>query len=218
MPHEFDELEHIRQKKGQPGSPRASNHPTLYDEVFCMDVTDLRPGSRTCFVRLKVYTGTDWQWHYYPVKLSRYFEARWRDPAWESQSPKLILRKKSAALHFPQVKKVAGKRVKESKEDPHLVTVAVDLNVKKLAVITVRQDERIMETVFVSDHGLDQASFRHLKRIAKKQWQSDKPVKSEHSNQQIWGHVQRMNEEAARHPSLASLPTSAPSIPAVCCI
>jgi len=151
----------------------------------------------TCFARLKVYTGTAWQWHHYPVKLSRYFEARWRDPAWESQSPKLILRKKSAALHFPQVKKVAAKKVKESKEDPHLVTVAVDLNVKKLAVITVRQDERIIETVFVSDHGLDQARFRHLERIAKKQWQSGKPVKSEHSNQQLWGHVRRMNEDAA---------------------
>src|SRR5438128_9982778 len=160
-------------KKGQPGSPGASNHPTLYAEAFCLDLdaTDLRPSRRTCFARLKVYTGTAWEWHNYPVKLSRYFEARWRDPAWEAQSPKLILRKKSAALHFPQVKKVAAKKVKESKEDPHLVTVAVDLNVKKLAVITVRQDERIIETVFVRDHGLDQARFRHLKRIAKKQWQ-----------------------------------------------
>ncbi len=186
-------------KKGQPGSPGASNHPTLYEEAFCLDLdaTDLRPGPRTCFARLKVYTGTEWQWHHYPVKLSRYFEARWRDPAWESQSPKLLLRKKSAALHFPQVKKVAAKKVKESKADPHLVTVAVDLNVKKLAVITVRQDERIIETVFVSDHGLDQARFRHLKRIAKKQWQSGKPVTSEHSNQQMWEHVRRMNEDAA---------------------
>jgi len=186
-------------KKGQPGPPSARNHPTLYDEACCLDLdgTDLRPSPRTCFARLKVYTGTEWQWHNYPVKLSRYFEARWRDPAWESKSPKLILRKKRAALHFPQVKKVAAKKVKESKADPHLVTVAVDLNVKKLAVITVRQDERIIETVFVSDHGLDQARFRHLKRLAKKQWQSGKPVKSEHSNQQLWGHVRRMNEDAA---------------------
>src|SRR5713226_9998219 len=94
----------------------------------------------TCFARLKVYTGTAWQWHHYPVKLSRYFEARWRDPSWEAQSPKLILHKESAALHFPQVKHVEAKRVKESQEDPHLVTVAIDLNVKNLAVITVRRD------------------------------------------------------------------------------
>jgi hypothetical protein len=44
----------------------------------------------------------------------------------------------------------------ESKRDPDLVTVAVDLNVKNLAVITVRLRESIIETVFVTDHGLDQ--------------------------------------------------------------
>jgi transposase len=185
--------------KGQPGNPGASNHPTLYDEAFRLDLdaADLRPGKRTCFVRLKVYTGTAWEWHNYPVKLSRYFEARWRDPAWEHQSPKLIVRKKSATLHFPQVKHVEAKRVKESKEDPHLVTIGVDLNVKNLAVVTVRQDERIIETVFLTDHGLDQARYRHLKKIAKKQWQSGKPIKGEHSNQQLWRHVRRTNEDAA---------------------
>jgi len=183
-------------QRGKPGVPGAANHPTLYEGTVEIDLNSSGK-EHARFVRLKVYTGSAWQWHNYPVKLSRYFEARWRDPAWESQSPKLILRKKCAALHFPQVKKVAAKKVKESKADPHLVTVAVDLNVKKLAVITVRQDERIIETVFVSDHGLDQARFRHLKRIAKKQWQSGKPVKSEHSNQQLWGHVRRMNEDAA---------------------
>ena len=186
-------------KKGQPGSPGASNHPTLYDEAFCLDLdaTDLRTGPHTCFARLKVYTGTQWQWYNYPVELSRYFEARWRDPAWETQSPKLIVRKKSAALHFPQVKHVEAKRVKESKEDPHLVTVAIDLNVKNLAVITVRRDGNTIETVFVKDHGLDQHRYGHLKRIAKKQWQSGKPVAGEHSNQQIWEHVRRMNEDAS---------------------
>jgi transposase len=68
------------------------------------------------------------------------------------------------------VKVVTVKKVKASKEDPHLVTVAVDLNVKHLAVITVRQHGRIVETVFVRDHGLDQHRYGHLKRIAKKQW------------------------------------------------
>jgi putative transposase len=186
-------------KKGQPGPPSARNHPTLYDEACCLDLdgTDLHPRKRTCFARLRVYTGTAWQWHNYPVKLSRYFEARWRDPEWEHQSPKLILHKKSAALHFPQVKHVAAKKVKESKADPHLVTVAIDLNVKNLAVITVRQHGNIIETVFVRDHGLDQHRYGHLKRIAKKQWQSGKPVKGEHSNQQVWAHIRRMNEDAA---------------------
>jgi hypothetical protein len=52
-----------RKKQGQPGSPGASNHPTLYDEAFCLDLdgTDLHPSPRTCFARLKVYTGTAWQ-------------------------------------------------------------------------------------------------------------------------------------------------------------
>jgi hypothetical protein len=188
------------QKKGQPGLPGASNHPTLYDKAFCLDLdaADLRPSPRTCFARLKVFTGTTWEWHNYPVQLNRYFEARWRDPSWEPQSPKLILRKKYAALHFPQVKVVEAKKVKESKEDPHLVTVAVDLNVKNLAVITARQDGRVIETVFVRDHGLDQHRYAHLKRIAKKQRQSGKPVKGEHGNQHLWEHVRCMNEEAAQ--------------------
>ncbi len=187
-------------KQGRPGSPGASNHPTLYDEAFSLDLdeADLHPSPRTCFARLKVYTGTTWEWHHYPVKLSRYFEARWRDPAWENQSPKLILRPRTAALHFAQVKTVAAKKVKASKEDPHLVTVAVDLNVKNLAVITVRQDGAIIETLFVRDRGLNRQRYGHLKRIARKQWQSGTPVKGEHSNQQLWGHVRRMNEDAAQ--------------------
>jgi hypothetical protein len=186
-------------KKGQPGPPSASNYPTLYDEAFFLDLdgVDLRPTPRTCFARLKVYTGARWEWHKYPVKLNRYFEVRWRDPAWETQSPKLILHKQSAALHFPQVKHVKARTVKESREDPHLVTVAVDLNVKNLAVISVRRDDRIIETVFVRDHGLDRHRYGYLKRIAKKQWQSGKPVKGEHSNQHLWAHVRRMNEDAA---------------------
>jgi hypothetical protein len=109
----------------------------------------------------------------------------------------LILRHKSAALHICQTKEIKAKKVMESRRDPHLVTVAVDLNVKNLAVITVRRDDQIIETVFVTDQGLDQHRYWHLKRIAKKQWQSGKPVMGEHSNQQIWGHVRRMNENSA---------------------
>jgi transposase len=85
----------------------------------------------------------------------------------------------------------------ERKHDPDLVTVAVDLNVKNLAVITVRQHGRIIETAFVTDHGLDAHRYRHLGRIAKKQWQSGKPVKGEQSNQQLWRHIDHLNEDAA---------------------
>jgi IS605 OrfB family transposase len=132
----------------------------------------------------------------YPVKCSRYFQQRLSEEAWEHKSPILLLRAHSAELHFPQTKEIAAKKVKESKLDPDLVTVAVDLNVKNLAVITVRQHGTIIETVFITDHGLDQQRYRHLKRIAKKQWQAGKPVKSEHSSKLLWQHVRRMNEDA----------------------
>ena len=183
-------------KKGKPGLPGASNHPTLYEGACSLelDQVDLRES----FVRLKVYTGERWRWANYPVKYSRYFEQRRADPAWEQQSPQLVLRPRSAELHFCQTRAVKAKKVKERKLDPDLVTVAVDLNVKNLAVITVRQHQRIMETVFVRDKGLDQHRYRHMKRISKKQWQSDKPVKGEQSNRQLWRHVRRMNTDAAR--------------------
>jgi putative transposase len=187
------------EKKGQPGPPGASNHPTLYEGAFALelDETDLRQ----TFIRLKVYTGATWEWHNYSVKLSRYFEARRTDPAWEQESPKLILHRNSAALHFSQVKTVHVKKAKESKQNPHLVTVAVDLNVKNLAVITVRQDGKIIKTLFVRDHGLDQHRYQHMKRISKKQWLSGKVVKGEHSNRQIWQHVRQMNVNATEKAS-----------------
>jgi IS605 OrfB family transposase len=136
-------------------------------------------------------------WVHYPVKYSRYFEQRRAEPGWEQQSPKLVLGKHTAQLHFSQTKEITTKKIKESKLDPDLVTVAVDLNVKNLAVITVRQQSQIIETVFVTDHGLDAHRYRHLKRIAKKQWLSGKPVAGERSNQQLWQHVHRMNADAA---------------------
>ena len=77
------------------------------------------------------------------------------------------------------------------------MTVGVDLNVRNLAVITLRQHGQIIETVFVRDHGLDRARYLHLKKISKKQYLSGKPIKGEQSNQQLWRHVRRMNEDAA---------------------
>jgi transposase len=180
-------------QKGKPGRPGASDHPTLYQGTFSLEPTE---GKRP-FVRLKVYDGQVWHWVNYPVVYSRYFERRLVEEAWEHKSPILVLRPHSAEVHFPQTKEIAAKRVRESKLDPELVTVAVDLNVKQLAVITVRQHAHIIETVFVSDVGLDQQRYRHLKRIAKKQWLSGKPIKGEHSSQQLWRHVRRMNEDAA---------------------
>ena len=182
-------------KKGKPGLPGASNHPTLYEGTLRLDLVS--SSKRDRFVRLKVYTGQTWEWHNYPVRVSRYFEQRLRGNSWEKQSPKLVLRKGSAELHYAQTREIQAKKVVESKQDPDLVTVGVDLGVKNLAVITVRQHDQIIQTVFLTDHGLDQARYRHLKRIAQKQHLSGKPVKGEYSNQELWRHVRRMNEDAA---------------------
>ncbi len=184
-----------RKNKGKPGVPGASDYPTLYKGTCSLELESRDLHAR--FIQLKIYDGQAWRWVNYPVKSSRYFEQRRCEEAWEHKSPLLVLRPHAAELHFPQTKEIAAKKVRESKLDPELVTVAVDLNVKNLAVITVRQHQRIMETVFVRDHGLDQQRYRHLRRIAKKQWLSGKPVKGEHSNQQLWRHVRRMNEDAA---------------------
>src|SRR6266571_350597 len=141
-------------RKGKPGRPTAGNHPTLYDGTYALELDEL--DLRKSFVRLKVYTGSAWVWVHYPTCYNRYFERRRTEPGWETESPKLILNKQTAAILFLQSKTITAKKIVESKRNPDLVTVAVDLNVKFLAVITVRQHGVIRETRFVSDQGLDQ--------------------------------------------------------------
>ena len=150
-------------KQGKPGIPTAANHPTLYAGAFTLelDALDLRKS----FVRLKVYTGLEWVWTHYPTVYNRYFEGRRAEAGWEQESPRLILGKHEASIHFLQSKTIKARKIVESKRDPDLVTVAVDLNVKQLAVITVRQDGTITQTRFVSDQGLDQDRYRHLRRV-----------------------------------------------------
>src|SRR5207244_13560375 len=125
------------------------------------------------------------------------------DENWEMERSTLILSQKQAAIHFLQTKTITAKKIIESKQDPDLVTVAVDLNVKYLAVITVRQHGVIKETRFVSDHGLDQHRYQHLKRVAKKQWQSGKAAKGERSNQHLWRHIRRQNQDSAHQTARA---------------
>jgi Putative transposase DNA-binding domain len=182
-------------QKGKPGLPAASDHPTLYQGCISLDLETLN--LQDAFVRINVYTGEDWTWMHYPVSSSRYLVQRLLEAEWKRQSPTLVLRPHAAELHIPQVRKIEAKKVMERKQDPDLVTVAVDLNVKNLAVITVRQHGTIIKTVFVTDHGLDAHRYRHLKRIAKKQWQSGGSVKGERSNRDLWRHIDRQNQDAA---------------------
>src|SRR6266567_841783 len=114
----------------KPGIPTASNHPTLYAGTFSLDLDEL--DLRKSFMRLKVYTGSEWVWVHYPTCYNRYFERRRAEPGWETESPTLILGKQSAAIHFVQSKTITAKKIVESKRNPDLVTVAVDLNVKFL--------------------------------------------------------------------------------------
>jgi len=191
-------LQHWEQsgnQKGKPGRPTAANHPRLYAGTFTLELDGL--DLRQSFARLKVYTGTEWVWSNYPTRYNRYFERRRSEEGWEQESPQLVLTPESAAIHFLQTKTIIARKVVERKRDPDLVTVAVDLNVKQLAVITVRQHGRVIRTRFVSDHGLDQHRYRHLKRIARKQWQTGKPVKGERSNRQLWAHIRRQHLDTA---------------------
>ena len=182
-------------KRGKPGLPGATDHPTLYQRCIALELEAL--DVKEAFVRIAVYTGQVWTWMQYPVNSSRYTMQRLGEADWRRQSPTLVLRAHTAELHIPQVKKIVASKVMERKHDPDLVTVAIDLNVKNLAVITARAHGTIIETVFVTDHGLDAHRYRHLKRIARKQWQSGRPVAGEHSNQQLWRHIDRLNEDAA---------------------
>ncbi len=84
--------------KGKPGRPTAGNHPTLYDGTYALELDGL--DLRKSFVRLKVYTGSAWVWVHYPTRYNRYFERRRAEPGWETESPKLILNKQTAAIHF----------------------------------------------------------------------------------------------------------------------
>ena len=182
-------------QKGKPGRPAATDHPTLYQGCIQIQLEAL--DLKAAFVRINFYTGEGWRWMHYPVTSSHYSVERLQETGWQRQSPTLVLRAHSAELHNPQVKKIAARKVMERKQDPDLATVGVDLNVKNLAVITVRQHGRIIKTVFVTDHGLDAHRYRHLKKIAKKQWQSGQPVKGERSNRQLRRHVDRLNADAA---------------------
>ena len=91
-------------KKGKPGRPTAANHPTLYAGTFTLELERL--DLRQSFVRLKVYTGTEWVWVNYPTRYNRYFERRRSEEGWEQESPKLVLSKEEAAIHFLQTKPI----------------------------------------------------------------------------------------------------------------
>lgn len=186
----YKNWENSGKKKGEPGLPKAKNHITLYKDAYDLDLEQR-------FVSIKVFTGSKWEWVNYPIKRNHWVKKRLSENGWNALSPSLIVKEKYIGLHFPQEKTIEAKKVKESKENPALFTVAVDLNVKNLAVVTVRQFGKIVYTEFVKDEGLDQHRYQHSKVVSFKQYQSGKPVKGERSNRKIWDHVKRTNEDFA---------------------
>jgi len=130
----------------------------------------------------------------YPVKFSPWQEKRLTEPDWESKSPRLVIKDKSVELHVTQTKQVEAKKTEELKKNPDLITIGIDLNVKNLAVITVRKNGKIIRTIFIKDEGLDYHRYLHMKLISKHQWLSGKPVKGENSNKLLWAHIRRMND------------------------
>ncbi|MCL6639478.1 MAG: transposase [Firmicutes bacterium] len=179
-------------KKGSPGLPGSNNHPMLYKGTIKLELENF--DRQDNFVSILVYDGRSWKWVNYPVKFSPWQKKRLTETSWDNKSPRLILREKTAGLHITQEKTVEAKKVGESKKNPDLITVGIDLNVKNLAVITVRKNGVIIKTVFVTDGGLDYHRYQHMKLVSKHQWLSRKPVKGEGSDKLLWGHVRRMND------------------------
>ena len=179
-------------KRASLGCPEPRDHPTLYQGT-CLCLEEGEGEAVLGFVRLKVYDGHEWQLGQLSGQVQPLLPAATpRSGLGSSKVPPWSCAKQSAELHFPQTKEIAAKKVKESKLDPDLVTVAVDLNVKNLAVITVRQHGQLSSRPSFSPiTGSISSAIGICRRIAKKQWHSGKPVKGEHSNQQLWRHVQQ---------------------------
>jgi hypothetical protein len=201
-------------KMGKPGLPGTNNHPTLYE--------GLSPWNWTAWISVRALFGSKstrgsaGRGRTTPSHTAATRERRRTEPGWEQRSPRLVLRPKHAELHFSQVKEVKARKVNESKQDPDLVTVAVDLNVKNLAVITVRRHGNIIETVFVTIEGsistatgISSASTRNSGSAAN----PSRASATQRSSGAIF--VACMQMPLTRRP--APLPVSVRSIPAVCC-
>ncbi|MBM4402667.1 MAG: transposase [Candidatus Cloacimonetes bacterium] len=216
-------------KKGKPPKPPAAfNLPTFYkgtyqfqniqEEKFRIELLDIK----NQFVRLKVFDGSKrpiearslphrnggsdnlWIWKNYPVKIGRKQLNLLNDPNWSSLSPTLVPKRKKRIIewyiHIPLVKKVSVLPISEQKKDnPNLTTLAVDLGLRHLAVVTVRQNGKIVFVKFFRGEKCSAHRFSHLQKVFKKQHQSGKPVIGERSNKAIWRHIRSTNTDVAHN-------------------
>ena len=112
-----------------------------------------------------------------PSRPRATFEQRIKEASWEQESPKLVLRKRSAELAFSPDENdrgEKGRREQARSGSGHRRRRSQRAQSRRDHRQAAR--DRLIETVFVRDHGLDRARYLHLKKISKKQYLSGKPV------------------------------------------
>jgi len=186
------------QKGNPPKPPVARNLPTFYKGTYQIELFDIK----NQFVRLKVFDGTSWVWKNYPIKIGRKQLEQLNAPEWSMQSPTLVPKRTKRGtqwyLHIPLAKKVKVKPIKEQKkENPNLTTLAVDLGLRHLAVVTVRKNGEIAFVKFFRGEEVEAHRLQHLQKVFRKQQQSGKPVRGERSNKGMWRHIKAANLDVA---------------------
>jgi transposase len=182
-------------KKGNPPKPpKPRNLPTFYSGAIKLELLDIK----NQFVRLKVFDGKEWIWKNYPVSVGSKQLEQLNDPNWSMQSPTLVPKRTKRGLewylHIPLVKKVKVKPIKEQKkENPNLTTLAVDLGLRHLAVVTVRKNGEIVFVKFFRGDFVEAHRLQHLQKVFRRQQSSGKPVRGERSNKELWRHIKAAN-------------------------
>jgi len=120
------------------------------------------------------------------------------NPHYKIGSPTLSFKKGNWYLCFPFEKKIYMKKLDnhlKDKQEP--VTLAADLGINHLAVITIKKGEQLLKTEFISGKQINDLRYSVLQQITKNQRLSGKPVKGEHSNKNLWAYVSNLNEDTA---------------------
>jgi len=191
---------HSTKKGNPPKPPKASNLPTFYSGAYQLELLDIK----NQFVRLKVFDGKKWIWKNYPVRIGRKQLEQLNNPKWSSSSPTLVPKRTKRGiewyLHIPLVKQVKVKPIKKQiRENPNLTTLAVDLGLRHLAVVTVRQAGKIVFVKFFRGSFVEAHRLKHLQKVFRSQQASGKPIRGERSNKELWRHIKATNLSVAHN-------------------
>jgi IS605 OrfB family transposase len=195
-----------KEKKGKPPSPPSPrNLPTFYSKSYEIELEDFK----NQFVRLKVFDGYQWVWKNYPIKIGSKHKELLEDKNGTMKSPTLVpkpfdqtpeLRDENKSLqwylHIPLSKEVLVSPIeRQKKENPFFPTLAVDLGLRHLAVVTVRKNGKIVFSKFFRGEKVEGHRLQHLCKVFRKQKKSGKPVRGERSNQNLWRHIKFTNTD-----------------------